>query len=320
VLLALCVGLAGLGALVDDGDGTRTPTAAASLLRQATVPATEVPTAAVPAPDPPLIAPELAAVATATTPATAVPTPVPTDTPVPLPTVPTGIPAEARAARVVEVVDGDTVVLDLDGAEETVQLAGIDAPEAGEPGAGGECFGGDATDRLARTLSADRAVWLVRHGTNRGREGLLRYVWVVGDDGTASFVNESLIRRGFADVTGAGRDGAYGDRLEGAQERARDEAAGLWDACGGAHVPLPPPTPQPSPTPKPTRTPRPTEVLPPVPTDPPVAPACDPNYAGACVPPWPPDVNCGDLPFGGFQRIGGDPHDLDRDNDGIACE
>ncbi len=37
------------------------------------------------------------------------------------------------------------------------------------------------------------------------------------------------------------------------------------------------------------------------------------------VPPFPPDVNCGDI----GQRVtvvGSDPHGLDRDGDGAACE
>ncbi len=48
--------------------------------------------------------------------------------------------------------------------------------------------------------------------------------------------------------------------------------------------------------------------------------ACDSNYAGACVPVFPPDVNCPDIPVKNFQRIGSDPHRLDTDNDGVACE
>jgi hypothetical protein len=75
-----------------------------------------------------------------------------------------------------------------------------------------------------------------------------------------------------------------------------------------------PPTPQTQPPPPQTQPP-----APPPQTQPP-APACDPNYAGACVPPYPPDVNCADVGVNNFQRIGNDPHRLDTDNDGIACE
>jgi hypothetical protein len=46
---------------------------------------------------------------------------------------------------------------------------------------------------------------------------------------------------------------------------------------------------------------------------------CDPNYAGQCVPPYPPDIDCSDLP-GPVRVVGSDPHNLDRDGDGVACE
>jgi hypothetical protein len=45
---------------------------------------------------------------------------------------------------------------------------------------------------------------------------------------------------------------------------------------------------------------------------------CDPNYSG-CVPAYPPDVNCPEVD-GPVQVLGGDPHGLDRDHDGVACE
>jgi micrococcal nuclease len=50
---------------------------------------------------------------------------------------------------------------------------------------------------------------------------------------------------------------------------------------------------------------------------------CDPNYAGGCVPPYPPDLDCDDLRATGLapvRSIGSDPHRLDGDDDGIACE
>ena len=45
---------------------------------------------------------------------------------------------------------------------------------------------------------------------------------------------------------------------------------------------------------------------------------CDPNYSG-CVPAYPPDVNCPDVD-GPVQVTGSDPHGLDREGDGVACE
>jgi Flp pilus assembly pilin Flp len=50
---------------------------------------------------------------------------------------------------------------------------------------------------------------------------------------------------------------------------------------------------------------------------------CDPNYSGACVPPYPPDVDCSDLAKLGITHVmvtGTDVHHLDPDEDGIACD
>jgi hypothetical protein len=53
---------------------------------------------------------------------------------------------------------------------------------------------------------------------------------------------------------------------------------------------------------------------------------CDPNYAGACLKPDSPDYDCaggsGDGPdyTGTVRVVGGDPYDLDRDGDGVACD
>jgi hypothetical protein len=54
----------------------------------------------------------------------------------------------------------------------------------------------------------------------------------------------------------------------------------------------------------------------------PANPECDPNYKGACIPPFSKvgDLNCGDVSASGFQSIGADPHRMDGDGDGVACE
>jgi len=48
---------------------------------------------------------------------------------------------------------------------------------------------------------------------------------------------------------------------------------------------------------------------------------CDPAYPTVCIPPGPPDLDCGDIPFRRFKVLPPDPHRLDgNDNDGIGCE
>ncbi len=50
---------------------------------------------------------------------------------------------------------------------------------------------------------------------------------------------------------------------------------------------------------------------------------CDPNYAGACVPPHPPALDCAALRALGLplpvRVVGADPHGLDPDGDGLGC-
>lgn len=47
---------------------------------------------------------------------------------------------------------------------------------------------------------------------------------------------------------------------------------------------------------------------------------CDPSYPDICIPPYPPDLNCGDIPYKNFRVVGSDPHGFDKDRDGIGCE
>lgn len=47
---------------------------------------------------------------------------------------------------------------------------------------------------------------------------------------------------------------------------------------------------------------------------------CDPSYPDVCIPPAPPDLDCGDIPYKRFEVVGADPHRFDGDHDGVGCE
>ena len=53
---------------------------------------------------------------------------------------------------------------------------------------------------------------------------------------------------------------------------------------------------------------------------PPGAGGCDPAYPGVCIPPGPPDLDCGQITERHFQVLPPDPHRFDGDGDGIGCE
>ena len=49
-------------------------------------------------------------------------------------------------------------------------------------------------------------------------------------------------------------------------------------------------------------------------------PQCDPSYPDFCIPPPPPDLDCGDISHKKFTVLQPDPHRFDGDKDGIGCE
>ena len=81
-------------------------------------------------------------------------------------------------------------------------------------------------------------------------------------------------------------------------------------------------------TPTKTRTPIPTRTRTPLPTHTSIPGgggaggdgSCDPSYPTVCIPPPPPDLDCGDIPYKRFKVLPPDPHGFDRDRDGIGCE
>jgi micrococcal nuclease len=216
--------------------------------------------------------------------------------------------AEALTLRgtVSEVVDGDTIKVISRGFETPVRLIGIDTPETRAPGKPVQCFGPAASARTKRLLPLGQRVRLVTDPTQDTRDRyarLLAYVYKPGRRGPKGSVNHSLVATGHARVNVYG-----GVRFRHAipffkaQNRARRAKRGMWGPPCRGNTKKPDPVTQT--TPAPTRS----------------RPACDPNYAGACIPPYPPDLDCGEIPHRNFRSIGTDPHNLDVDHDGIACE
>jgi endonuclease YncB( thermonuclease family) len=66
-----------------------------------------------------------------------------------------------EAARVVRVVDGDTLVVQIGSAQEKVRIEGIDTPETVDPRKPVQCFGPEASNRM-KALITGKQVTLVR--------------------------------------------------------------------------------------------------------------------------------------------------------------
>ena len=134
---------------------------------------------------------------------------------------------EARTAQVIRVVDGDTILVLLDGVRERVRYIGIDTPEsvAEQPL---ECYGHRAAEENER-LVGGRTVTLTTDEEPRDRFGrLLAYVRREPDD---LFVNEVLVRRGFATTLEIRPNVRYAGTFRDEERRARAAGRGLWAAC-----------------------------------------------------------------------------------------
>jgi micrococcal nuclease len=135
----------------------------------------------------------------------------------------------AGESVVIDHVDGDTVVIRVDGHDEDVRLIGIDTPETKHPTKPVECFGPEASTFMAALLPKGTAVRLERDVEARDRFGrLLAYVFRA-DDGV--FVNLELARNGLARPLEIPPNDAHASALLAATHEARSANRGLWQAC-----------------------------------------------------------------------------------------
>jgi micrococcal nuclease len=207
---------------------------------------------------------------------------------------PPAITLPGRPATVTRVIDGDTIEAELDGRVIDVRLIGIDTPETVHPSEPVECFGA-AASRFTTTMLNGRKIRLefdVERTDQYGRT--LAYVWL-GDE----LFNEVLVRQGFAQVSTYPPNVKYVDDFLAAQRDARSASRSLWGsqcaleghgagggggtgAGGGGN--------------------------------------CDPSYPDVCIAPYPPDLDCADVPYTNFQVTGSDPHGFDGNSKGVGCE
>jgi micrococcal nuclease len=129
-------------------------------------------------------------------------------------------------ARVIRVIDGDTIEVNVEGAIHKVRYIGIDTPETVHPSEPVECFGKEASDKNSELVEG-KIVRLEKDVSETDIYGrLLRYVWV-GD----IFVNDYLVRQGYAYAYTYPPDVKYAEQFAAAQIEARENNRGLWAIC-----------------------------------------------------------------------------------------
>ena len=135
-------------------------------------------------------------------------------------------------ATVTRVVDGDTIVVRIGGRDENVRVLGIDSPETHKPDTPVECYGPEASDRMAALLPAGTVVRLVRDVDARDRYGrLLAYVY---RDSDGLFIDVTMVSDGIRrHAVDPAERGPSPSELEAAAASAQTARRGLWQACGG---------------------------------------------------------------------------------------
>ena len=137
-----------------------------------------------------------------------------------------GSTVQGEAARVVRVVDGDTIIIDRGDGDERLRYIGIDTPETVKPDSPVEPFGREASDANERLVGGHDVI-LERDISDRDQfDRLLRYVWVETPEGLV-LVNEELVALGLAAVRAHEPDTRYHDRFLKAESRARDADLGV---------------------------------------------------------------------------------------------
>jgi micrococcal nuclease len=128
--------------------------------------------------------------------------------------------------RVVKVIDGDTIKVDIGGKIENVRLIGIDTPEIANPHSSREDYFGPEAAQYAKQLLENQSVYLIPDPMESNRDKynrLLRYVFL--EDGT--LINAKLIKEGFA-FNYMYEPFQFMKQFDYLEKQAKENRLGLW--------------------------------------------------------------------------------------------
>jgi micrococcal nuclease len=152
-------------------------------------------------------------------------------------------PPGSEQARVVRVVDGDTIVVEVsgrtdgpgagaapEGEDQRVRLIGIDTPESVDPRRPVECFGREAS-AATKALLEGKEVVLVKDVEERDAyDRLLRYVYLGSE-----MANARLVANGYATAYTYPPNVRHAEMFVELERSARERELGMWapDTCDG---------------------------------------------------------------------------------------
>lgn len=193
--------------------------------------------------------------------------------------------AECFIGTVTKIIDGDTI--EVDG--QSIRFALVNAPELNN-------YGGQDAKNFVESVCPVGSSVLVDEDDGQTRGSYGRTIAIVYCNDLTYNLNEAVIASGYAII-----DTPYCSQSE--------FGSHYWPQIYGCAYDEPQQSQSGS-----------SQTQPPPSTPPEPQSSCDPSYPTVCIPPYPPDLNCGEISYKNFLVVGSDPHGFDGDNDGIGCE
>lgn len=140
-------------------------------------------------------------------------------------------------AKVLRVVDGDTIEIDRGKRKEKVRFVLVNTPETVHPKKGAEFYGKEASNFTKSQLTG-KTVYLQKDTSDTDRYGrLLRYIWIErpssdnpsNEEIKSKCFNAILLAGGYANVSTFPPDVKYVDLFRKIERQARDGNVGLWN-------------------------------------------------------------------------------------------
>jgi micrococcal nuclease len=134
-----------------------------------------------------------------------------------------------NVGTVVNVIDGDTINVNVNNITKHVRLIGIDTPETKHPTKTIGCYGKEANAYMVKLLPKGTQISLVLDKETTDKYGrVLAYVYIKSNN---LFVNLNLVAKGYAKVMTFKPNVLHKYEFIQAQTKAKTNQVGLWDKC-----------------------------------------------------------------------------------------
>lgn len=135
--------------------------------------------------------------------------------------------SSAQLVKIVRVIDGDTIEIETG---QKVRYIGIDRPELHHPKKPVQCFAQEAMLKNKEIVEG-KTVTLEKDVSETDKYGrLLRYV-KIGSPSAELFVNDYLVKEGYAYAATFPPDVKYAQLFRQSQQEAMEKKKGLWNKC-----------------------------------------------------------------------------------------